>query len=293
MFRVSVSNQPESNNWEVVLSGSLEDRMEEAYPLPIEELELEVAVVEKQYVKFEVVSHYGGAGGLEYFDIVRTGPLEVKSELRRDCSRPSGQQCPALPQWCPHTNCVSATVKWSDITTPDQVQQGCSFTKDGLEFSSEAKCLSKSNILLPHNLTADGVVELNTTQATLLQCQPWSETEPCDNTQHILTEKRKATVGNTFSVDYKPCMGEKGVGIEFVDISDISTGLNKTGWNLFHLSLPNYPVELRKTIKCFRIKKNLCGPGSLSFFSKDKKRNLVLTNCDGALTMRKEYDYCG
>ena len=76
--------------------------------------------------------------------------------------------------------------------------------------------------------------------------------------------------------------------IELVDISD---GLNKTGVKLFYWPLVNYPVELFTIGTCFKMKKNLCGPDSLSFFSKEE--DLVLTNCGGALTMKKEYDYCG
>ena len=84
------------------------------------------------------------------------------------------------------------------------------------------------------------------------------------------------------------CNGEKGVKIKLVDISD---GLNNTEFKLSYLSLPNYPVELSNTATCFRTKKNLCGPDSLSFFSEEG--DLVLTNCDGTLSMRKEYDHCG
>ena len=256
-------------------------------PLPIEELALTKSVVDKKFLKFEVLSYYGSGGGLEYLDILRTGAPRLKSEVRRDCMPGSGQ-CPALPQWCPASGCVSQTVRWATNTGPAQQQQGCSFRKDGLRFSSQPKCLSRRNTFLPHTVE-DGVVQLNTS-ATFLQCQPWSDTEPCHNIKRILT--KKATDSNTFSLDYKPCNGEKGVEIELVDISD-SDGLNKTGWKLFYMPLPNYPLELRESSKCFRTKKNLCGPGSLSFFTEEKEENLVLTNCDGAVSMREEYDNCG
>ena len=210
-------------------------------------------------------------------------------QVRRDCSPSSGQECPGLGQHCPHPDCVSASLSWADSSRPANTQAGCSFTTDGSTFSGQPQCLSRTFALLDHT-TADGVVHLNTTLATFLPCQPWSESEPCDNFQHILAEKRKATDGNTFSLEDKPCNGEKGVELELVDISD---ELNKTGWKLFHISVPGYPVELRETGQCFRTKKNLCGPGSLSFYSEDKERNLVLTNCDGALAMREEYDHCG
>ena len=119
-----MSDNPD-NNWEVVLSGSLTHRWKgsEPLPLPIEELDLEVGAVEKQFVKFEVVSYHSYFGGLEYFDIVRTasgagagagagaGTEKVKTELKRDCTSSGSGQCPALPQFCPHTDCVPDTIR--------------------------------------------------------------------------------------------------------------------------------------------------------------------------------------
>ena len=87
MFRVSVSDDAGASgaDWSVVLSGNLTHRWNdtEPRPLPIEQLELEVAAVEKQFVKFEVLSHYGRGGGLEYFDIVRTRLVHLDVE---ECS---------------------------------------------------------------------------------------------------------------------------------------------------------------------------------------------------------------
>ena len=84
------------NNWEVVLSGSLEDRRRVTLPPgPIEELELETGVVERQFVKFDVLSFYGQGGGLEYFDVVRTGPRQLKTEaeLSTSMSRTVPRSC--------------------------------------------------------------------------------------------------------------------------------------------------------------------------------------------------------
>ena len=85
-----------NSNWEVVLSGSLEDRREVTLPPgPIEELELETGVVERQFVKFDVLSFYGQGGGLEYFDVVRTGPRQLKTEaeLSTSMSRTFPRSC--------------------------------------------------------------------------------------------------------------------------------------------------------------------------------------------------------
>ena len=301
MFSVSVADNPDSG-WEVVHSGNLTLRRR-ADEVPIEEHQLHVAVVDKQFVKFEVLSHYytkKGLGGLEYFDIVRTGTGtgKLKSEVRRDCSSRGSGQCPALPQFCPHADCVPTTVSWADITRPGQVQQGCSFTKDGLSYFNQSLCLSKEFALGSYTLE-DGVVLLDTTVTTInysglqlslfLPCQPWSDSEPCNNKQPSVTKKLEPSAGNTFSLNknIQSCE-ENGAQIELVDISD---GLNKTGLKLFYMPLPNYPAELHIYGTCFHVKKNLCGPDSLSFFS--EKGDLVLTNCAGALTMRKEYDYCG
>ena len=64
MFSVSVADNPDSG-WEVVLSGNLTHRWQ-GVELPIEEHQLHVAVVDKQFVKFEFLSHYQRFGGLEY-----------------------------------------------------------------------------------------------------------------------------------------------------------------------------------------------------------------------------------
>ena len=84
------------------------------------------------------------------------------------------------------------------------------------------------------------------------------------------------------------CSGEKKVQIEVVDISD---GLQKTGLKLVYTSSYPESVELGTSGTCFQTRKNLCGPESISFFSLEG--DLVLTNCDGTLLMKKEYDYCG
>ena len=286
------------DEWEVVLSESLDEPIFDSNPVPLEELDLDVAVVDKQYLKVEVLSWYNMGGGLDYFDIVRTvTEPEVKTEVKRDCSKRSGQ-CPALPQFCPHADCVPTTVSWADITRPGQVQQGCSFTKDGLSYFNQSLCLSKEFALGSYTLE-DGVVLLDTTVTTInysglqlslfLPCQPWSDSEPCNNKQPSVTKKLEPSDGNTFSfrMNIQSCR-KSGVKIELVDISD---GLNKTGLKLFYWPVPNYPVELQIIGECFQVKKNLCGPDSLSFFS--NQGDLVLTNCAGALTMRREYDYCG
>ena len=83
------------------------------------------------------------------------------------------------------------------------------------------------------------------------------------------------------SLETKHCDGEKEVQIE----------LRETGWQLFYTATFPEAVELGASGTCFQMKKNLCGPDSLSFFSKEG--DLVLTACDGTLTMRKEYDHCG
>ena len=197
-----MSDNPD-NNWEVVLSGSLTHRWEdtEPLPLPIEELDLDVGVIEKQFIKFEIVSYYGLFGGLEYFDILRAGTKEVKTELKRDCSPRSGQ-CPALPQFCPHPDCVLPSLRWADTYRPGQVQQGCSYTRDGLSYSSQPRCLSRAFGLSQYNLT-DGVVILDTTVTmignqyhTFLPCQPWSESEPCHNKQPAVANKGRVTLEN-------------------------------------------------------------------------------------------------
>ena len=168
-----------------------------------------------------------------------------------------------------------------------------------MSYFDQSLCLSKVFGLGSYSVD-DEVVLLNTNVTTMfstlglqfpvfLPCQPWNDSEPCSNKQPAVTKKLEPSDGNTFSLNKNiPSCGEKGVEIELVDISD---GLNKTGLKLFYWPVTNYPLELNKFGTCFHVKKNLCGPDSLSFFS--EKGDLVLTNCGGALTMRTEYDYCG
>ena len=284
---VSDNPDPEPTNWELVLSGSLSHELPLPLPLPIVELDLDVAVVEKQYVKFEVVSYHGIGGGLEYFDIVRPGTAKLKSEVKRDCSRGSGQ-CPALPQFCPHQDCVPDTLSWLDIFAPEmKPQQGCT-NNFGVFRTSDAFCLTGTPAALQQKQDVDGVIQFDWQGLQLGKCQPWSVSEPCEIKPRLVAEKRTETSGNTFSLEHKLCNGEMGVDIELVGISD---GLNKTGLKLSYLPVSHYPVELSETGTCFRTERNLCGPDSLSFFSEEG--DLVLTNCDGELTMRKEYDFCG
>ena len=118
--RVSVSNNPDVEaEWEVVLersfpldddshvdddsslddndwningewqdSGSEDPPPTTTTPTPpfqtdtgLKEYKLDTAVVDKRYVKFQVLTWHGSQGGLQYFDIVRTPRLKTSGEM--------------------------------------------------------------------------------------------------------------------------------------------------------------------------------------------------------------------
>ena len=76
-----------------------------------------------------------------------------------------------------------------------------------------------------------------------------------------------------------------------LELVDTTTDYNLTGRYLYHKSLPDYQVMVMSYEKCFKIKHNLCGPNSLSFFN--NKNELVVTNCEGTLLMKPENQSCG
>ena len=88
---ISVSDDPDSTNWETVLEGELEDSRQQTGELPILNIILDTPVRDKQFVKVTVKSFYGEfSGGLEYFDIVRTDIRRggLLSRLMRDVLLP-------------------------------------------------------------------------------------------------------------------------------------------------------------------------------------------------------------
>ena len=122
----------------------------------------------------------------------------------------------------------------------------------------------------------------------LRPCTVWNETEQCINKHAVVTAKQDIT-DFTFILNQVDCEGEPGVEIQLVETS--SDELNKTDLYLKYKAFANQAVGLRASPRCFRTKKNLCGPDSISFFS--DQLDFVMTNCNGSILMRKEYDYCG
>ena len=89
-------------------------------------------------------------------------------------------------------------LRWADSSRPGEVQQGCSYTRDGLSYFPQPRCLSKIFGVGQYNVT-DGVVELDTRVTTInffgnqyytfLPCQPWSDSEPCHNKHPAVANK--------------------------------------------------------------------------------------------------------
>ena len=289
-----MSDDPDSETWELVLSATLMDTRQGYDPLPILELDLDVPVVEKQFVKFDLLTYYGSSGCLEYFDIVRDTTVggTLKADLKRECTKKTGD-CPPVPQFCSDRGCISDTVRWADKRTPSLVRRGCTFSAGDVYFSdlSRPTCVAKeavkSNIKV-----VDGVFLVNTDKKTnLLPCSHWNETDDCGR-QHVEVKEKQDAASSLSTLHLKlsseNCPDKSSVSLEVVDTS---SDFNLTGRYLSFTSLPDHLVEVAEEEKCLQMKHNLCGPDSLSFF--DTKEDLVLTNCQGTLLLRRENEPCG
>ena len=290
--RVSVSDDPGADQWEVVLSGTLPDGRHQPDPLPILRLELDLPVVERQFVKFEVLTHYGHGGGLEYFDIVRSSEPRLKRSVKRECREKTGD-CEPRPQFCSSKKCISDTVTWSDSALPGILQAGCTYSAGDVYFAdvSQQNCVSKK-AAGGQSVVVDGVVEVDTADPSNLEpCSPWNETDACHRKFAFVQEKEEAINDPnifTFKLSSDDCNDETEVSLELVDGSK---EFNATGRYLKYKSLPDHQIELGGGEKCFKVSRNLCGPDSLSFFALSKP--LVVTNCQGTLLMKTEQDNCG
>ena len=75
MLRISVSNDPEQDNWEVVLEDSFENDGQ-AVSADILEFQLSSSVTDKRFIKFEIISHGKSQGCIQFFDVVRNAANE-------------------------------------------------------------------------------------------------------------------------------------------------------------------------------------------------------------------------
>ena len=137
------------------------------------------------------------------------------------------------------------------------------------------------------NDVVDGVVLLPVEDEYFKLCKNWTEDSPCERKVLGLSSQDDLS-RSRFSLEPVVCEGEEGVNIQLVEVTDQLTPANLY---LYYKALPNQALELKSKKRCFRTKKNLCGPGSVSFFS--DKKNFVLTNCQGSLLMRSEDEHCG
>ena len=80
MLRISVSNDPELDNWEVVLEDSFE-KDGQAVSADILEFPLSSSVTDKRFIKLEIISHGNYQGCIQFFDVVRNAANEKKSGI--------------------------------------------------------------------------------------------------------------------------------------------------------------------------------------------------------------------
>ena len=146
-------------------------------------------------------------------------------------------------------------------------------------------------------MSAGEVLTVDTSDSSNLEsCAPWNETESCYWKHAVVLNRNDAVTDNkafTFKLSSENWQDESEVGIELVT-SELVSGskeYNLTGRYLKYFPILNSLVELRGQEKCFKLRRNLCGADSISFFATEK--NLVMTNCQGTLLMKNEYDPCG
>ena len=60
--------------WHEVLDESISDSRRQEKPLPIQEFSFDSMIA--RYVKFKIMSWYGNSGGLNYFNVKKTGNIE-------------------------------------------------------------------------------------------------------------------------------------------------------------------------------------------------------------------------
>lgn len=80
MLRISVSNDPELDNWEVVLEDSFE-KDGQAVSADILEFPLSSSVTDKRFIKLEIISYGKYQGCIQFFDVVRNAANEKKSGI--------------------------------------------------------------------------------------------------------------------------------------------------------------------------------------------------------------------
>ena len=80
MLRISVSNEPDMDNWEVVLEDSFE-KDGQAVSADILEFPLSSSVTDKRFIKLEIISHHKHQGCIQFFDVVRNAANEKKSGI--------------------------------------------------------------------------------------------------------------------------------------------------------------------------------------------------------------------
>ena len=81
-LRVYVSNDPyDDTQWDTVLETTFPDVDGEKPNTDLHTFDLSQPVIWKRYLKFEILTHHGPGGGLQYLDIVRKPKLEKSGKI--------------------------------------------------------------------------------------------------------------------------------------------------------------------------------------------------------------------
>ena len=125
-------------------------------------------------------------------------------------------------------------------------------------------------------------------ETNMAPCKPWSESEPtCDkdilNLVNLTSLEDNHILHKQFYLVQDDCTDGE-MKIAFLD--------NDEYVYLSYNDQVNSSVIVGDDNECFVIKYQLCGPDSVSFQSNGDTL-LYLTACNGTITMKQQFDFCG
>ena len=119
-------------------------------------------------------------------------------------------------------------------------------------------------------------------------CKPWTESEPCEkdilNLVSLTSLEDDHILHKQLYLLQDDCVDGE-MKIAFLDD-------NGEYVHLSYNDQVNSSVTVGDDNECFILKHQLCGPDSITFQSNGDTL-LILTACNGAVTMKQPFDFCG
>ena len=243
---------------------------------------LQSAVTKKQYIKVAIKSAFGNCtdGGLDYFDVVRNDPVQIMEDAAKSCSKKQGD-CKPLPKFCPSSDCISQTVQWEDKQFPNLLQSGCTTIYGSSLFQKEAKCVLKTAV---KDQTPPYLID-SSDNTQMESCESWTATKPCGkDIASISTLPDDKIKHHKFHMEQDDC-GDGETKLVFYDDKE------NPGYISYNDQV-NSSVTIGDENECLKLRYGICGPKSVSFLS-SKDNGLILTNCEGSIEMKQQFDHCG